>query len=537
MRFVFRYMALYKKESILAPIFKMLEAVFELLVPFVVAAIIDNGIGNGDMAYVARMMLLMLAFAAVGALSAFSAQYFAARTATGVAMNVRKDLNATILAMDKGRYRELGASTLITRMTSDVNLLQNAVNIFLRLFLRSPFIVTGAFIMSLIISPRMSLIIGGIIVVLSITIAIIMSLTLPRISDIQSKLDSLIVRIKNNYVGAKVIRGFLIQDREERYFDEKLEDIRVSQLKVGRLSNVFNPMTLALVNFGILMILYFGGARVYTGDLTTGAVVALLNYMSQILIELVKIAKLIVVLMKGIPSAARIEEIIDGEYKKGDEAPIVLSIRDIIDDKLSGISKGEKIGIIGPTGSGKSLLLSEYLSTISDKSKVGYVPQEDNFFKGSIADNILLKDYEGEDLSYALKMSAFEEVVNIKGGVDAELDNNADNLSTGQKKRLALARALNKRPDMLLMDDVTNPLDMITEKNVINNVLDSDMSVVIASQKPSAVMRAERILVIEGGKVLDVGSHEELLSTCPLYKKMFYAQFPEEAMQTLRGEA
>lgn len=527
MRFVLRYMALYKKESILAPIFKMLEALFELLVPFVVASVIDGGIGNEDMAYVAKMMVLMLLFAIVGALSAFSAQYFAAKTATGVSRNIRKDLNNTVLTMDKNRYRQLGASTLITRMTSDINLIQNAVNIFLRLFLRSPFIVTGAFIMSVIISPKMSLIIGGIIVVLTITIALIMKITLPKISDIQGKLDSLIVRIKNNYVGAKVIRGFLIQDREKELFNEKLEDIRESQLKVGRLSNVLNPMTLALVNFGILMILYFGGVKVYTGELTVGEVVALLNYMSQILVELVKIAMLIVTLMKGIPSAKRLEEIIDGRCKSLDEAPIVLSIRDIVTKELSNISKGEKIGIIGPTGSGKSLLLSEYLDSISDKSKVGYVPQEDNFFKGSIGDNIMLQDYEGEDLSYALSMSASWEVVDIKGGIDTILDNNANNLSTGQKKRIALARALNKRPDILLMDDVTNPLDMITEKNVIKNMLDSDMSVVIASQKPSAVMRADKILVLEGGKVIDSGSHRKLLSTCPLYERMFYAQFPE----------
>ena len=215
------------------------------------------------------------------------------------------------------------------------------------------------------------------------------------------------------------------------------------------------------------------------------------------------------------------------DSKEEAEAPIVLSVRSIVDEELKDIGKGEKIGIIGPTGSGKSLLLNEYMQGVTDKSKVGYVPQEDTFFTGSIAENILLKDHEGEDISYALNMSCFQEVVDVKGGEDTLLERNADNLSTGQRKRLALARALNKRPDVLLMDDVTNPLDMITEKEVISNVLDSDMAVLIASQKPSAVMRADTIIVIDGGKILDKGSHEELLEKCSLYEKMFYAQFPE----------
>ena len=279
MKFVLRYMALYKKQSILAPIFKMLEAVFELLVPFVVAEVIDNGINASDEGYIVKMILVMLAFAIVGAISAVTAQYFAASAATGVAADIRKDLNNKVINMDKRRYRSLGASTLITRMTSDVNAVQNAVNMFLRLFLRSPFIVAGAFIMSVIISPRMSLIIGGVIVVLAIVIAVVMKITLPRISDIQSKLDSLIVSIRNNYSGAKVIRGFLIQDKEVEKFDGELEDIRTSQLKVGRRSNILNPITFALVNLGIVLVLYFGGGNVYAGDLTTGEVVALLNYM------------------------------------------------------------------------------------------------------------------------------------------------------------------------------------------------------------------------------------------------------------------
>ena len=245
MKFVLRYMALYKKQSILAPIFKMLEAVFELLVPFVVAEVIDNGINARDEGYIVKMILVMLAFAVVGAISAVTAQYFAASAATGVAADIRKDLNNKVINMDKRRYRSLGASTLITRMTSDVNAVQNAVNMFLRLFLRSPFIVAGAFIMSVIISPRMSLIIGGVIVVLAIVIAVVMKITLPRISDIQSKLDSLIVSIRNNYSGAKVIRGFLIQDKEVEKFDGELEDIRTSQLKVGRRSNILNPITFA----------------------------------------------------------------------------------------------------------------------------------------------------------------------------------------------------------------------------------------------------------------------------------------------------
>lgn len=528
MKFVLKYMSAYKKESILAPLFKMLEAVFELLVPFVVAAIIDKGIEYHDVNYIIKMTFLMIGLAIIGATSAIMAQYFAAKTATGVSMNVRKDLDDIILKMDKSRYRKIGKSTLLTRMTSDVLKLQNAVNMFLRLFLRSPFIVIGAFIMAIIIDSSMSLIIGGIIIILAVVVLCIMRITLPRINIIQEKLDKLNIRIKQNYNGAKVVRGFVIQEEEKDKFNEQLDDLYNNQIHVGRLSNILNPLTFALVNFGIVLILYFGGEKVDIGSLTTGEVVALLNYMSQVLVELVKLANLIVLIMNGIPSARRLEEVIEGTEDIGcEKAQIVVSAKEIVDKELKDISSGEKIGIIGPTGSGKSLMLSLYMENVSDKSKVGYVPQEDNFFQGTIAENILLKEYRSDNLEYALNMSCFKEVVDNKGGVQEKLIKNANNLSTGQKKRLSLARALNKRPKLLLMDDVTNPLDMITEKQVLDNVLSSDMSVVIASQKPSAVMRADRILVIDNGNLLDMGTHEELLIRCPLYSKMFYAQFPE----------
>lgn len=530
MKFVLRYMSAYKKESILAPLFKMLEAVFELLVPFVVAAIIDKGIEYGDVDYILRMAFLMIGLALIGVTSALMAQYFAAKTATGVSMALRKDLDETILNMDKSRYRKIGKSTLLTRMTSDVLKLQNAINMFLRLFLRSPFIVIGAFIMSVIIDGSMSLIIGGIIVVLAIVVYMVMRITLPRINNVQEKFDELNVKIKQNYSGAKVVRGFVIQNHEKKSFSEHLNRIYANQIHVGRLSNILNPLTFALVNFGVILILYFGGKKVDTGSLSNGEVVALLNYMSQVLVELVKLANLIVLIMNGIPSARRLEEVIDHtEDVAVDDAPIVVSTREIVEKELSKINKGEKVGVIGPTGSGKSLLLSLYMENVTDKAKVGYVPQEDNFFSGTIAENILLKEYANEDLDYSLNMSCFQEVVDIKGGVNEKLNKNAGNLSTGQKKRLALTRAINKKPDLLLMDDVTNPLDMITEKQVLDNVLQSDMSVVIATQKPSAVMRSDRIIVIDNGKLLDVGTHNELLERCPLYSRMYYAQFPERS--------
>ncbi|MCR4611092.1 MAG: ATP-binding cassette domain-containing protein [Lachnospiraceae bacterium] len=557
-------MASYKKESIMAPLFKMLEAIFELLVPFVVAAIIDNGIGSNDTGYVIRMALLMILIAMIGAGFAITAQYFAAKTATGTAYEVRRDLNSTILNMSKQRYREIGKSTLLTRMTSDVNQLQSAINMFLRLFLRSPFIVLGAFIMSLIIDVKMSLIIGAVIIVLAIIVYLVMRIVLPRIKTIQSKVDGLTTRIRNDYGGAKVIRGFVIQDEEDDKFKDQLEDLYKRQLGAGRFSNVLNPLTFAFVNLGIILILYFGGKRIEIGELSTGEVVALLNYMSQILVELVKLANLIVLLMKGIPSARRIAEVIDapdsnnaagtegdvanmdnatitegdvantdnatnteGDVAKTDDAPIVKSIKSIAENNLSDVSKGDKIGIIGPTGCGKSLLLSVYMDSLEDKSGVGYVPQDDSFFTGSIAENILLKAHTNEDFDYALNMSSFKEVVDKKGGVDEPLTKGASNLSTGQQKRLALARALYKKPKMLLMDDVTNPLDMITEKQVLDNVLNSDMSVIIASQKVSAVMKTDKIIVIDYGNVVDVGTHAELIERCELYSKMYYAQFPD----------
>ena len=530
MKFVLRYMSAYKKESILAPLFKMLEAVFELLVPFVVASIIDKGIEYQDVGYIVRMTCLMIGLALIGVTSAIMAQYFAAKTATGVSMKVRKDLDDTILAMDKSRYRKIGKPTLLTRMTSDVLKLQNAVNMFLRLFLRSPFIVVGAFIMAVIIDPSMSLIIGGIIIILAIVVYAVMRTTLPKIDFIQEKLDKLNTRIKQNYNGAKVVRGFVIQEEEKNKFNEQLEELYNNQIHVGIASNVLNPLSFALVNFGIILILYFGGEKVDTGSLTAGEVVALLNYMSQVLVELVKLANLIVLIMNGIPSARRLEEVIDGDDERTSvEASIVVSAKEIVNKELGDIKHGEKIGIIGPTGSGKSLILSLYMEHVLDKSRVGYVPQEDSFFGGTIAENILLREYTNDDMEYALNMSCFQEVVANKGGVDEKLIKNGNNLSTGQKKRLSLARALSKKPELLLMDDVTNPLDMITEKQVLDNVLSSDMSVVIASQKPSAVMRTDRIIVIDNGKLLDMGRHEELLTRCSLYSKMFFAQFPERS--------
>ena len=553
MKFVLRYMAEYKKESVMAPIFKMLEAIFELLVPFVVAAIIDKGIGGADKSYTVKMVLLMIGLAVIGAVFSLTAQYFAAKTAAGTAYLIRRDLEHTILDMSKADYKRIGKATLLTRMTSDVNQLQNAVNMFLRLFLRSPFIVIGAFVMSMIIDVKMSLIIGGIIAVLAVCIYAVMRITLPRVNAIQKKLDSLIARIKNDYGGAEVIRGFVIQDEEDAKFNSELKELLLRQLNVGRLSNILNPLTFVLVNLGIILVLYFGGGRVDIGELTTGEVVALLNYMSQILVELVKIANLIVLLMKGIPSARRLSEVIDMSYKGGvrdvavsdkkDEeaegmSPVVTSIRQVVCNNLKDITAGEKIGVIGPTGSGKSLLLSVYMDDVEDKSKVGYVPQEDTFFEGSIAENILLGEYEKcdsddifDDMNKALDMSSFKEVVDVKGGITTQLIKNADNLSVGQKKRLALARALYKKPNMLLMDDVTNPLDMITEKRVIDNMLKSDMAVIIASQKVSAVMRADRILVIDNGRLIDTGSHKELLDRCELYSRMYEAQYVKTASQ------
>ncbi len=537
MRFVLKYMSAYKKESIMAPLFKMLEAIFELLVPFVVAAIIDNGIGGGNVSYIIKMAVLMIAVALIGACVALTAQFFAAKAATGTAYAIRKDLNNSILNMDKGRYRQIGKATLLTRMTSDVNQVQNALNLFLRLFLRSPFIVIGAFVMSMLIDGTMSIIIGLVIAVLAICIYAVMKITLPRINDIQKRIDNLINRIKNDYGGAKVIRGFVIQDDENDKFEGEVSDLYNKQLTVGRVSNILNPLTFALVNIGIILILYFGGDKVDAGDLTTGQVVALLNYMSQILIELIKMASLIVLLMKGIPSADRIAHVIDMSDKTDtvEETPVIKSIRDVVGNNLKDIKKGEKIGIIGPTGSGKSLLLSIYMDNAENKSKIGYVPQEDSFFAGSIAENIainkLSEDGEKEsvdaDIKRAADLSEFTNVIDIKGGADSQLNKGANNLSTGQKKRLALARALYKKPDILLMDDVTNPLDMITERTIIDNMLGSDMSVIIASQKVSAIMRCDRILVIDGGKLMDEGNHNELLVRCELYSKMYYAQYPK----------
>lgn len=539
MRFILRYMRGYIKESIMAPLLKMLEALFELLVPFVVAAIIDNGIvshtngGEADYSYIIKMSALMITLALIGAFFSISAQYFAAKTATGVAYDLRRDFNDKILNMSSSMYRSIKRSTLLVRMTSDINAFCNALNMFLRLFLRSPFIVIGAIIMSMIIDIKMSAIIGAVILLLALCIGLIMKATYPKVNDIQKGLDEASASIKDDYSASELVRGFLIQDDEKKRFDSLMDKIYEVSLQSGRISAISNPLTFALVNIGIILIIYFGGIRVDAGDITTGKVVALLNYMSQILVELIKIANLYILLVKGIASIKRVKQVLDSDdamdmtNASSDAAAIVTDAKKVLRDELSNIPCKAKIGLIGPTGSGKSLILKMYMDSVTNLSKVGYIPQEDNFFEGSIAENILLKEYEQEDLSYALTMSCFDEVVKIKGSINAMIESSADNLSVGQKKRLSLARALYKRPDILLMDDVTNPLDMITEKKIIDNMLLSDMTVIVASQKSSAVMRADKIIVIDNGKVVDVGDHNTLLNRCELYAKMYYAQFPE----------
>ena len=563
-----RYLKEYKLESALAPLFKLLEATFELLVPIVIARIIDIGIAGRDSNYIIKMGVLLVTLAVIGLTSAIIAQYFSAKAATGFGTKLRDDLFAHILGFSHAEIDVLGRDTLVTRVTNDSDQVQNGINRFFRLVLRSPFIVAGAFIMSFNIDPRMSMIALTVIAVLAITVAFIMSKSIRLYRNVQKKLDRVLGKTGENLTGIRVIRAFSKESSEVAEYENATKDLYNDQVLVGDISALLNPLTYVVVNLGIVAILKAGAMQVNIGNLTTGQVVALINYMSQILVELVKFANLIILLSKASACAKRINEIFDIKCSlKGGSKELDLSDcnGDIItfenvgfaypkakEEALSDISlsikKGETIGIIGGTGSGKSSLINliprfydinrgsiklagkdikEY-SLDSIRKNVALVEQKSRLFRGNIRDNLLWGNENADDgeLFEAAQTAQAMDVINSKERrLDSEVAMYGNNFSGGQKQRLSIARSLVKKAGILILDDSSSALDYATDSRLRKAIRQiKDITTIIVSQRIVSIKNADRIVVLDDGKIVGIGNHEELLENNPIYREIYNSQ-------------
>ena len=567
-----RYLKDYKIESVLAPLFKFLEAAFELLVPLVIAKIIDIGIGNKNSNYIIKMGILLVTLAVIGLISAIVAQYFSAKAATGFGTKLRDDLFAHILQFSHAETDILGRETLVTRITNDSDQVQNGVNRFFRLVLRSPFIVAGAFVMSFNIDAKMSLIAFTVIVILSIIVAFIMSKSIGLYRNVQRKLDKVLGKTGENLTGIRVIRAFSKEKSEIGEYDTATEDLYNDQLRVGNISALLNPLTYVVVNLGIVAILQAGGIQVNTGNLTTGQVVALINYMSQILVELVKFANLIILLAKASACAKRINEIFDIKSSiNGGNSELVLndfdgeiitfenvgfaypkSKEEAISDITFSVRKGETIGIIGGTGSGKSSLINliprfydisrgsikiagrdikEY-TLDSIRKNVALVEQKSRLFRGNIRNNLLWGDNSATDeaLYEAADIAQATDVINSKEDkLDSEVAMYGNNFSGGQKQRLSIARSLVKRAGILILDDSSSALDYATDSRLRKAIKEiKNITTLIVSQRIVSIKNADRIIVLDDGKIVGIGTHDELLENNPIYKEIHNSQIMAE---------
>ncbi len=582
MKSLLKYIKEYKKESILAPLFKMLEASFELMVPLVMASIIDRGIANHDTAQIIRMGLVLVLLAAVGLISAVTAQYFSARAAVGFATKLRTALFAHIQSLSYTELDTIGTSTLITRMTSDVNQLQNGVNLTLRLLLRSPFIVFGAMIMAFTVDVKAALIFVVAIPLLSIVVFGIMIASIPLYKKVQTALDKILGRTRENLAGARVIRAFCNEESETADFEEENELLLDTQVFVGKISAAMNPVTYIIINIALVVLLWTGAVRVDNGIITQGAVVALVNYMSQILVELVKMANLIIQLTKALASAKRVESIfaitssmksgtLDNHdidvMKEGEENAAIIFDHVCLtysgggDESLTDIdfavNKGETVGIIGGTGSGKTsvvnLIPRFYDATkgrvivdgfnVKDyeisalRAKIGIVPQKAVLFKGTIRENLLWgnENASDEDIENALRISQAKEFVDTKEGrLDFMTAQGGKNLSGGQKQRLTIARAIVRHPQILILDDSASALDFATDAKLRAAIkgMGNDMTVIIVSQRAASIQYADKIVVMDDGAVAGIGTHEELLADNQIYQEIYYSQFPDKKAKT-----
>ncbi|MDO5128091.1 MAG: ABC transporter ATP-binding protein [Eubacteriales bacterium] len=573
MKTLMRYFNNYKIKAVLAPLFKMLEASFELLIPLVMAAIIDNGIKNNDKPYIYKMAALMIVLGLVGLLCSITAQYFSAKTAMGFGKELRYDLFRHIESLSYSEIDRFGSSTLITRMTSDVNQIQTGVNMFLRLFMRSPFIVFGATIMAFTVDVHTAKVFLITLPVLILIVFGIMFISIPLYKRVQERLDKVLLKTRENLSGVRVIRAFNQEQQEMSEFHDATNALTKGQLFVGKVSSFLNPLTYAVINLSIAAIIWKSSNQVDLGILQQGGVYALVNYMSQILIELVKLANLIITETKAVACANRIALILNTNSSQVYEttpveetkldAPKVefrhagLTYNQAKESSVEGVDlkvmRGETIGIIGGTGSGKSTLVNmiprfydctegEILIDGVDvkkypkkqlNDKIGIVPQKAVLFSGTIEDNIRWgkSDATKEEIDLALEIAQAKEFVDSKeGGISFRLNQGAKNLSGGQKQRLTIARALVKRPEILILDDSSSALDYATDAALRKAIADKTdhTTVFIVSQRASSIMYADQIIVLDDGKVVGVGTHDILLKTCEVYKEICASQNREE---------
>lgn len=573
MKKLLRYLREYRKECILAPLFKMLEATFELLVPLVVKAIIDKGIPSGDGGYIVRLVLLMAALAAGGLTGTLFAQYFAAKAAVGFSANVRRALMAHIQRLSYTDLDRLGTSTIITRMTSDVNQLQSGVNMTIRLLLRSPFIVFGAMIMAFTVDVKSALVFAVAIPLLAVVVFGIMLATIPKNREVQDKLDAVTETTRENLTGVRVIRAFRMEQREADKFRGQNRVLVDMQEKVGRLSALMNPLTYVIINGAVIALIAVGAVRVNSGLLTQGAVVALYNYMSQILVELIKFASFLIMLTKAIACGNRIQSVLDTGTPAETGLPVPETAESargsVVFDHVSftyagggapalhdisfTAKRGEVIGIIGGTGSGKSTLVNllprfyeptEGSITVDGidsrdfpqdalRARIGTVPQKAMLFQGTIRDNLRWGDENADDAAIwrAVEAAQALDVVKSKaGGLDEVVSEGGSNFSGGQKQRLTIARALVREPEFLILDDSASALDYATDAALRKSLreLPSHPTVFIVSQRTASIRHADRILVLENGALAGIGTHDALMQTCPVYREIHLSQFPDE---------
>ena len=578
MKKLLRFLKGYYKESVLAPFFKMLEAIFELLVPIAVTVIIDEGINGGNTNKIWIMCGVMLILAVVGLISAVCAQFFAAKAAVGFATKLRSALFKKIQSFDYANTDKIGTSTLVTRMTSDVNSVQTGVNMFLRLFMRSPFIVFGAMICALIIDWKLGIIFIGVIVILAIIVFGIMLISIALHKKTQKKLDAVVLKVRENYSGTRVVRAFNKETEEVAEFDSKIDELTKLQRFAGRISALMNPITYLIINFAVILLIKNGAFTVNIGGITQGELVALYNYMSQILVELIKLASLIITLNKAAASAHRISDVFDTpsnvgfsvdkiEYSFEDASkdPVVVfdkvsfgytnvaEVEENVIDSLSfSVNQGQTVGIIGGTGSGKTTLVNllsgfyhansgnvmvfgknASLLTESDrKGLFGIVPQKATLFFGTIRSNLLLgkEDATDDELWTALELAVAKDFVEEKADkLDDIVLQSGKNFSGGQRQRLTIARALVRKPKILILDDSASALDYATEAKLRENIanLDYDPTVFVISQRTSSIMHADIIVVLDDGRAVGIGTHEELLSSCEIYREIYDSQFSE----------
>ena len=570
-----RYLNNYKKESLLGPLFKLLEASFELLVPLVVAAIIDKGIGGGDKGYTVKMCLLLAALGVVGLISSVTAQYFAAKAAVGFASKVRHVLFGHIQSLSYSDIDSLGTSTLVTRMTSDMNQVQSGVNMTLRLLLRSPFVVFGAMIMAFTVDAKAAMTFVVTIPLLSVVVFGIMLICIPLYRRVQERLDSVLLSTRENLTGVRVIRAFCKEEEETGRFLRRNEMLTEAQKFVGRISALMNPVTLVIIDFSIIVLVYIGALRVDQGMITQGAVVALYNYMSQILVELIKLANLIISVTKSIACGNRIQAVLDmqpsmrfpgeDEAKKGNpQSQYSVEFRhadlryghsgeNALTDIDFNVKRGETVGIIGGTGSGKSSLVNmiprfydsfagEVLVdgvNVKDYSrqglrgKIGVVPQKAVLFKGTVRDNMRWgnPDASDEEINAAIAVAQAAEVVAGKeGGLDYMIAQGGKNLSGGQRQRLTIARALVKKPEILILDDSASALDFATDAALRKAIreMEGSPTVFIVSQRAASIAHADKIIVLDDGRIAGIGNHDALLKSCEVYREIYNSQFSTE---------